>query len=98
MDYREIYGRSLATWGQVHEDGVPGDGGAPHQIPGGPDTYIGEYGLIPEPPPVAHSGEHHREYGDSFRRETLGRGRTGRDRLRVPSTLVPAVWRGKRGA
>ena len=98
MDYGEIDKRGLATWGQVHEDGGPGDGGAPHQTPRGPDTYSGESGLIPGPPPGAHSGGHHRGYGEGGRRETLGKGRTGGGRLHVSSSLASAVQRGKRGA
>ena len=61
MDYRERDGRSIATRGQVYKDRGLGDGGAPHQTPGGPDTDSGESGLVPGPPPRAHSGGHHRE-------------------------------------
>ena len=49
-------------------------------------------------PPGAHSGGHHRGYGDSGCGETLGRGRTGQDRLGVPSSPDPAVRCCKWGA
>ena len=52
-------GRSPTAWGQVYKDGGPGDGGAPHQTPRGPDTYVGKSGFLPGTTTGTHSGEYH---------------------------------------
>ena len=54
------------------------------------DSYPGQT-------PGTHSVGHQQGYGYGGRRETLRGGRNREDRIRVPATLAPEVWRGKRG-
>ena len=59
VDNRTGDRRSPPNGGPVHKDGGMGDGGAPRQTPGGPDTDRGKSELVPWPPHGANSGGHH---------------------------------------
>ena len=77
MDYGDVDGRGITAQGQVYVDGGPGDGGAPHQTPGGLDTYVGDPGILPGTTSGTHSGGYHQGYGDGGCWETLWEGRNG---------------------
>ena len=49
-------GGFLQPGGKVYKNGGLGVGGAPHQTPGGPDTYGGKLGLLHGTPTGAPSG------------------------------------------
>ena len=55
MDHGEVDGRGTSAGRKVYKNRVPGVRGAPHQTPGGPDTYGGELGLLHGTPTGAHS-------------------------------------------
>ena len=88
MDHGEGNGRGNLTRGNVYKDGGPGGGGAPHQAPGGPDTYGHELGFLHGTTTGTYSGGYYRGQSDCGCWETFRGRRTGGDRLRVIATSV----------
>ena len=64
MDYREVDGQGLTTQGQVYKYGGLGDGGALHQTPGGPHTYVGNLGSLKGTSTGTHAGGYYQGHGD----------------------------------
>ena len=61
MDQGEGNGRVTTAMGQVYKYGGPGDGGAPHQTPGGPDTYGSKFGFLHGTTTGTHSSGYYQE-------------------------------------
>ena len=97
MDHGEGDRGSTPSHGEVHKDGLEGNGCAAHQAPGGPPTNSSQPGIVPGPPTGAHPDRHHQQYRDGSGGENIMRGRAGRDGLHQISTLASTFWGGKWG-